>query len=163
MNDIVIVLHNIRSVFNVASAFRTAEGAGARRVYITGYTPSPVDRFGNMREAFTKVSLGAEKTLPWKCIKKIDSAIDEIRNEGFTVVGVEQSPDSISYANLSIRKKLHNARVAFVFGNEVRGLSSSVLRKTDILIEIPMAGEKESLNVSVALGVILFTFRDFIL
>ncbi len=149
--EAVLILHNIRSVHNVGSIFRTADAAGVSKIYLTGYTPTPLDRFGRKRKDITKTALGAEDSVPWEAIKNPQALMKRLRVEGFSIVAVEQSPDAIDYKKL---KPIFPA--AFLFGNEVRGLSSALLRKCDTVAEVPMRGRKESLNVSVAAGVILF-------
>lgn len=149
--EVFLILHNIRSAHNVGSIFRTAEAAGVFRVYLTGYTPAPVDRFGRERKDVAKSALGAEKMLPWESIKNLNSLIKKLRKGKFTIVAVEQSEKSSDYKKVKIKGK-----TAIIFGNEVTGLSQAVLKKCDTVAEIPMKGKKESLNVAVAAGVFLF-------
>ncbi|HJN63006.1 MAG TPA: TrmH family RNA methyltransferase [Candidatus Paceibacterota bacterium] len=146
-----IILHNIRSAYNVGSVFRTADGAGVSKVYLTGYTPTPKDRFGRYRKDISKVALGAEKIIPWEYSKNIDIVLNKLKKEKVRVVAVEQDKKSKDYKKLKIKSK-----TTFIFGNEVNGLSKSVLKKTDSIVEVKMKGEKESLNVSVVVGIILF-------
>ena len=152
MPRVALVLHNIRSVYNVGSIFRTADAAGVEKIILTGYTPTPVDRFGRERKDFKKVSLGAEKTVPWVQSNSIAYAIELVKSEGYTVAAVEQDKNSTSLFNYRPPKKL-----ALVLGNEVRGLSKASLNLADVILEIPMRGKKESLNVSVAAGITMFT------
>jgi tRNA G18 (ribose-2'-O)-methylase SpoU len=152
---LVAVLHNIRSVHNVASMFRTADGAGVEKIYITGITPAPIDRFGNSVSQFTKVSLGAEKFVPWEKTRRIGDCIKRLKREGYYVVALEQSPKSIPYHSLKAQtSKLKPT--ALIVGNEVRGISQALLRTADKIVEIPMRGKKESLNVSVAFGIAVY-------
>ncbi len=160
-----IVLYNVRSVHNVGSIFRTADAAGVSKVYLTGYTPTPVDRFGRYRRDFAKVSLGAERAVPWEYRKNPSALFKELKAQGVYCVAVEQADDSIDYQRIRPRK-----RTAFLFGNEVTGLPRSLLSQCDAVAEIPMRGTmvqqadhprrtgsgKESLNVSVAAGIVLF-------
>lgn len=150
MNTVVIVLDNIRSVHNVGSVFRTAEGLGIYNIYLCGTTPQPIDRFGRARRDMTKVALGAEKDIPWKYFKMTQEAIEELKQKGFTIVSVEQDRRSVDYKKMKIAEK-----VAFVFGNEVEGISKNILNESDVIIEIPMKGKKESFNVSVTVGIVL--------
>jgi len=147
-----IILFDIRSTHNVGSIFRTAEAAGVSKVYLTGYTPQPKDKFGRWRKDIGKVALGAEKIVPWEHRADTTSLIEELQEKGFEVVAVEQHNKSIDYRSLKQKN-----RQAFVFGNEVSGLSESILSLSDKIIEIPMHGQKESLNVSVSVGIILFS------
>jgi 23S rRNA (guanosine2251-2'-O)-methyltransferase len=152
MRKIAVLLHNIRSVHNVGSVFRTSDAAGVSKVFLSGYTPTPVDRFGYARKDLSKVALGAEKNLSWEYEKNPYRVIAELRAEGWQIVGVEQDTRSIDY------RKFHSGKpTLLVFGNEVRGISSALRNKCDRLIEIPMHGKKESLNVSVAAGIVLFS------
>src|SRR3989338_6106574 len=146
-----IILHNIRSVLNVGSIFRTADAAGVEKIYLTGFTPAPIDRFGRKRRDFEKSALGAEKTVLWEQKEDILPLLNELKAEGFLVLGVEQSPQAKDYKEIRVESP-----IAFVFGNEVLGLPPEILAACDIIAEIPMHGAKESLNVSVALGIALF-------
>lgn len=151
---IVVILHNVRSVHNVGAMFRTADAAGVERVFLSGYTPAPIDRFGRERRDMAKAALGAERSVPWEHRASAAEIIDRLRSEGWRVVGVEQDARAIDYRTAEPREK-----IAFVFGNEVRGLSRQLRDRCDELVEIPMHGVKESLNVSVTVGVILFDAR----
>ena len=146
-----VILHNVRSVYNTASIFRTADGAGVEKVYLSGYTPAPVDRFGRVRKNFHKVALGAEESVEWESVEDFTKLVEWLHAEGRQVVAVEQTPDAVGYREF---KAKDNA--VFVFGNEVNGLPEEVTNICDGVVEIPMHGEKQSLNVSVSAGVILF-------
>ena len=150
----ILILHNIRSVHNVGSAFRTADAAGVSRIILSGYTPTPLDRFGRARSDFTKVSLGAEKSVPWTYIKTLSPTITKLKKEGCCVVAIEQDARS---QNLFEFEPPQGTELALVLGNEVRGVSKALLKKCDAILEIPMHGQKESLNVSVTAGIALFT------
>lgn len=151
---IAVLLHNIRSAHNVGSIFRTADAAGIRQVYLTGYTPTPRDRFGRSQKEIAKIALGAECTLPWSQAAELKPLIARLKREGWLVVGVEQDSRARDYRAFRAKKP-----TLFIFGNEVHGLSRAARDLCDELIEIPMYGNKESLNVSVAAGVILFSVR----
>ncbi|MCR4327998.1 MAG: TrmH family RNA methyltransferase [Patescibacteria group bacterium] len=154
----VVVLHNIRSVHNVGSIFRTADGAGVEKIFMCGITPTPLDRFGKYRKDFSKVALGAEKKMPWEHVARTTVLLRRLQREGWHVVAVEQSPRARDIWKVS--SKLRNKkRIAVIFGAEVEGLSTSILHIADAIVEIPMYGEKESLNVSVAAGIALFGLR----
>ncbi|HEV3245505.1 MAG TPA: TrmH family RNA methyltransferase [Candidatus Paceibacterota bacterium] len=152
MREIAVLLHNIRSAHNVGSIFRTSDAAGVSKVFLSGYTPAPIDRFGSARKDIAKVALGAEKYISWEFHKDPYAVISSLRKAGWHIVGVEQDEKAIDH-----RKILLKERTLFVFGNEVRGISAALRKKCDALIEIPMRGKKESLNVSVAAGIILFS------
>ncbi|MCR4280956.1 MAG: TrmH family RNA methyltransferase [Candidatus Kaiserbacteria bacterium] len=164
---IAVLLHNIRSTHNVGSIFRTAEGAGAEKIYLSGYTPHPLDRFGRVQKDIAKTALGAEKILQWKQCPSPSSVITKLKREGWEIVGAEQDKRAIDYRKFRLSKP-----TLFIFGNEVRGIPPTIRARCDALIEIPMHGAmvrqahhsrhtkrgKESLNVSVAAGIILFAF-----
>jgi len=141
-------------VYNVGSIFRTADAAGVEKVYLCGYTPAPLDRFGAPRKDLAKVALGAEKTIPWVQVKTLASAIKQLKKENYLVAAVEQDKNSTPLFSYKPPKKL-----ALVLGNEVRGLSKSSLKLCDVVLEIPMRGHKESLNVSVAAGIAMFALN----
>ena len=151
-----VILHDIRSVHNVGSIFRTADAAGFEKIYLCGITPTPLDRFKNIRADFAKVSLGAEKSVAWEYESTTGVAIKKLKEDGWTVVAVEQSPRSIPYYEFKIAR---NKKIALVMGNEVKGLSPSILKLIDAVVEIPMSGKKESLNVGVAFGIVAFGVR----
>lgn len=154
-NKVAVLLHNIRSTHNVGSIFRTADAAGVSHIYLSGYTPTPTDRFGRARKDIAKTALGAEKTVPWARSPSASSLVEELKKEGWKIIGIEQDARSRDYRSFSMQ-----APTLFIFGNEVRGLSAPLRGLCDELLEIPMHGKKESLNVSVAAGIILFLVRD---
>ncbi len=148
-----LILHNIRSIYNVGAIFRTADACGVSKIYLTGYTPAPIDRFGRKRLDFHKSALGAEETVPWEQIENIENTISELRSMNYEVVALEQDVRAIDYKKYTPKKKKD---FALIVGNETEGLPQEVLGECDKIIEIKMRGKKESLNVSVALGVALF-------
>lgn len=150
--ETIVILHNIRSAHNVGSVFRTADAAGVGKIYLTGYTPLPTDRFGRAQKKIAKTALGAEKYLVWEYDKILVKLIKKLKKEGWNVVGVEQDKNAKDYKKFRSKKK-----TAFLFGNEVRGLSARARTLCNELLEIPMHGKKESLNVSVTAGIILFS------
>lgn len=145
-----VILHDIRSMHNVGSIFRTADGAGVAKIYLTGYTPAPIDRFNRPVKEIAKVALGAEKTIPWEQ-REITELITALKKDGVQIVAVEQDPRSVPY--MVLKPKGH---VALVFGSEVLGLPKALLKAADSIVEVPMYGQKESLNVSVAAGIVLY-------
>jgi tRNA G18 (ribose-2'-O)-methylase SpoU len=151
---VILILHNIRSVHNVGSIFRTADAAGVSRVILSGYTPTPVDRFGRERGDFNKVSLGAEKTVPWAYVKTLGPTLAKLKKGGVYIAAVEQDAHATSLFGFTLPP---NTALALILGNEVRGMSKPLLKKCDAILEIPMHGTKESLNVSVTAGIALFT------
>jgi 23S rRNA (guanosine2251-2'-O)-methyltransferase len=162
-NETIIILHDIRSAYNIGSIFRTADGAGVPLIYLTGHSPTPKDKYGRWRKDISKVALGAEKTIHWEYSKDINVVIEKLKNDGLEIVAVEQDKKSEDYKKFSAQsgpasgRKTTNKSTAYIFGNEVEGLPKSVLKQADSIIEIPMKGKKESLNVSVTAGIILFS------
>ena len=154
MRDCVLVLHNIRSAHNVGSMFRTADGAGVARIILSGYTPGPTDPRGKERPPFVKVSLGAEKVVPYSHNNVLSVALKKLKKEGYTIIAIEQNENSTSLFEYVARA---NKKLVVVMGNEVRGINKQSLRHADHILHIPMQGKKESLNVGVAAGVALFT------
>lgn len=151
MQKRVVLLHNIRSSHNVGSIFRTCDGAGVTEIILSGYTPAPIDRFGRLQKDIAKTALGAEHTISWSHVKTPSTAIRRAKKAGMRIVGVEQDARSIDY-----RTYKDDVPTLFLFGNEVKGLSKSLRDACDTILEIPMHGKKESLNVSVAAGIVLF-------
>ena len=148
-----VLLHNIRSAHNVGSIFRTADGAGFDHVYLAGYTPLPVDRFGRERVDIDKVALGAQKNVEWSSVVDIDSFLFE-----HTVVAVEQDQRSVPYDSFIVPEGVDE--VVVMMGEETEGIEKSLLEKVDHIIEIPMRGEKKSLNVSIAFGVVAYGIKN---
>ncbi len=158
-NHVVVILNNIRSNENVGSIFRTCDAVGVTKIFLCGYTPAPLDRFGRQNKALTKASLGAEKFVEWERTESLEEAVNVLKNytssdnfSKFKIIAVEQDKRSINYKLIS-----NNDNLALVFGNEVDGLSKEDLALCDVVAEIPMRGKKESLNVAVAVGVVLFS------
>ena len=148
-----VILHNLRSVHNVGAIFRTGDTVGISKIFTTGYTPTPLDRFGRERKDFVKTALGSEKNVPHEHVSDIAQLLQTLRADGVFLVGVEQSEKSVHYKKVRMRYPC-----AFIFGNEVEGIEQEVLALCDAIIELPMAGMKESLNVSVTAGIVLFHF-----
>ena len=147
----ILILSNIRSAINVGAMFRTADAVGVGKIYLTGVTPSPTDRFGRAQKDIAKSALGAETWVPWEYQKSLVPLIRKLKKDGFTIIAIEQDKKSIDYRKVKTSKK-----VAIIMGPEVEGLDKRILKECDVIAEIPMNGKKESLNVSVACGVALF-------
>ena len=145
------MLHDIRSAQNVGSLFRTADAAGIGEIYLVGITPTPIDKYGRPNTSVTKTALGAENTISWKYVATLAPLLKRLQKEGYTSIAIEQAPASVDY-----KKVIMTTPIVFVLGNEVTGLPERVLSKMDIIAEISMKGEKESLNVSVAGGIAMF-------
>lgn len=148
-NEVVaVLLHDIRSTHNVGSIFRTSDALGVNKIFMSGYTPTPIDKYGRARKDIAKVALGAEKTIPWEYSEDPNKIIKKLKTDGFSVIAIEQSESSMDYKKVKFKYP-----VLFVVGNEVDGVDRKILSLCDVVAEIPMKGEKESLNVSVAFGV----------
>ena len=144
---IVVVLENIRSAYNVGSVFRTADAFLLQGIYICGYTAHPPHK------EIKKTALGAEETMNWKCFKKTNEAIDELRKEEYKIFAIEQALDSRPLQEVKFDK---GEKLAVIFGNEVTGVEQSTIELTDGCIEIPQLGMKHSLNIATAVGVVLW-------
>lgn len=147
----ILILNDIRSVENVGAMFRTADAAGIDKIYLVGYTPAPLDRFGRKRKDLAKSALGAEEFVAHESVKTILPLIKKLKKEGYQIIAIEQDEKSLDYKKVKTKDKN-----AFIVGTEVTGIPKSVLKNCDVIAEIPMKGKKESLNVSVSLGIALF-------
>ncbi len=146
---LILILENIRSAYNVGSAFRTADAFQVEAIYLTGYTAFPPHK------EIRKTALGAEDSVPWRHFSDGVSAIERARSAGYQILAVEQTTNSILLQSLG--SKL-TERTALVFGNEVTGVEPATLSAADGCIEIPQGGMKHSLNVATALGVVVWEF-----
>ncbi len=162
MPKITLILHNIRSAHNVGSIFRTAEGFGVNNIVISGYTPYPTleddSRLPHESNKITrqihKTALGTEKLVPFSHYEHLEDWL-AVNNELMPVYALEQSPDSIIIRNFT-----PPATFALLLGEEVHGIEQQFLNQCDGIIEIPMVGQKESFNVSVATGIALFALTS---
>lgn len=152
---IAVLLHNIRSAHNVGAIFRTADAIGVRQIVLSGYTPTPLDRFKRPVKEIAKTALGAELSIPWEYQKDPQAVVRRFKKMGYQIVGVEQDARSVDYKTYRFTEP-----TLFLVGNEVRGLSRSLCGVCDVLLEIPMRGKKESLNVAVSFGIALFRVCD---
>ncbi len=146
---IYLILHNIRSAYNVGAIFRTADAVGVNKIYIGGYTPTPEN------PKVAKTSLGAENSVKWEKYFNTWKLVEELKSNKIKVVALEQSKESQDYKKFKPKFPL-----AVVVGNEVKGISENILKRVDSTWHIPMRGKKESLNVMVATGVFLFDIID---
>ena len=153
--NIIVLLDNVRSVHNVGSIFRTSDALGISKIFLCGITPTPIDRFGRERNDLHKSALGAEKSVAWEQHSSAFECVSNLKSEGYSVVCVEQDKNSVDYKTVTPKNK-----TVFVFGSEVDGVSKEVLALADDVAEITMMGEKESLNVSVTFGIMMFRMLD---
>lgn len=147
----ILILPDIRSAVNVGAIFRTADSVGIDKIYLVGCTPRPTDQFGRIQKDIAKSALGAENFILWEYKKTLIPLILNLKKLGYEIVALEQDEKSIDY-----RKYKKSTKVVLILGEEVNGLDKKVLKNCDKIIEIPMHGKKESLNVSVACGIALF-------
>lgn len=143
--EIALVLEDIRSLHNVGAAFRSADVFGVSRIYLCGYTGAPP------RKEISKVALGAEEWVPWESRKSAPRLIAALRRQGYRIIALEATSGAVPLPKVAL-----SGKVALVFGNEVLGVSGPSLRAADAVAAIPMLGRKESLNVSVAVGIALY-------
>ncbi len=157
MTNIIILLHNIRSTHNVGSIFRTAEGFGVSKIILSGYTPYPAmandPRLPHIRDKLTaqirKTALGAEAMVPFEYQEQPNVA--ELQQAGYRIVALEQSATSVN-----LRSYVAPDKLLLVLGEEVHGIPPTLLAQCQDTLEIPMHGQKESFNVSVATGIALY-------
>ena len=150
-----VILYNVRSAHNVGSIFRTADGVGVHKLYLCGYTPTPVDRFGREQPDIAKTALGAHTMLSWEYHENTKKLIHSLQKNGVTVVAVEQHKTAIDYKTYKPK-----GDVAVLFGSEVDGVEDTLCTLSDVVLQVPMYGSKESLNVSVVAGIVLYRLFD---
>jgi 23S rRNA (guanosine2251-2'-O)-methyltransferase len=150
-----LILHDIRSAYNVGAIFRTADGAGVSKIYLSGYTPCPPDSKKIYKtdadKMIEKTALGAEKNVPWEKCENLEKILEKIRKEKIKIVALEKTDGA-----KDIKKFKPHFPTALILGNEVEGIPNKILEKCDAVVSIPMRGKKESLNVSVAAGIAMY-------
>jgi len=163
MINIVLIAHNLRSAHNVGSLLRTADGLGVQKVFLTGYTPYPLvassdDRLPHLaaktNQQIAKTALGAETTVDWEYLADIKGLLKDLKRQGLTIAALEQSPESLALPSYKPPKT-----IALLVGREVEGIELDILADCDIVLEIPMFGQKESFNVVQAAAMALYHFR----
>lgn len=162
MRDLCLIAHNLRSTHNVGSLLRTADGLGVQRVFLTGYTPypnrQPDDRLPHIAAKLDaqihKTALGAENTVDWQHNPGIESVLDQLHTEGYTIVALEQTKQSLTLSDSNLPEK-----VAILVGREVEGIEPEIVAACDAAVEIPMFGTKESFNVVQAAAMALYELR----
>lgn len=160
--SILVIAHNLRSVYNVGALLRTAEVFAVDKVYVTGFTPYPTHR-GDTRDAglqtqqtrqMAKSAAGAERTMPFAHQPDVHGLIDTLHEQDYTVAGLEIDQEAVALGDYR-----PPSRIALLLGDEVRGIETSLRKRCDLLLQIPMFGRKDSLNVSVASGIALYSLR----
>ncbi len=144
-----VILNNIRSLYNVGSIFRTADGAGIEKIWLCGITGNPPNN------QISKTALGAEDSVEWEHCWNVLSVIRALKEQGYQIVLLEQTNQSCSFEKFDPQSP-----VCLVLGNEIEGVSDKLIEHCDSAIDIEMSGIKNSLNVSVAFGVIAYHFRN---
>jgi 23S rRNA (guanosine2251-2'-O)-methyltransferase len=147
---VVVVLDNVRSLYNTGAFFRTSDGCGVERLMLCGLTPRP-DQGGRQRRAIAKTALGAELVVPWQHEPDTATAVHSLRKRGYHIVAVETMPDAIDLYEWTPKWPL-----SLVFGHEKEGVTNGLGDTIDTYVRIPMLGEKRSLNVATAAGVVLY-------
>ncbi len=147
---IAIILENIRSVHNVGSVFRTSDGAGIDKIICCGYTPTPEHK------RIHKVALDAEKSIQWEQYDSSKEACQQLKKDGFEIWILETEKNAENIFNIQPPTK----NIALVFGHEVDGVTSEMINLADKIIKIPMRGIKQSLNISVAAGIAMYTIAQ---
>ena len=146
-----VILDEVRSLHNIGSVFRTSDAFLVERIYLCGITATPP------HPEMHKTALGAEDTVDWKYVKHTLEAVEELHNEGYTVLAIEQVEGSTMLDELELEP---DKKYAIVMGNEVKGVQQEVIDACDGCIEIPQYGTKHSLNVSVTTGIVLWGFAN---
>ncbi|MDP3882729.1 MAG: TrmH family RNA methyltransferase [Candidatus Staskawiczbacteria bacterium] len=149
MKEFYVICDNIRSLENIGSIFRTSDALGVSKIFLCGISGRPP------HHKISKTALGAENAIPFEYYKQTSRLIDKLREEKVQVVALEQDPPARRAGKKAINyiKFKPKFPLALLVGNEIKGVSKNILKKCDKIIELPMLGEKESLNVSVAFGV----------
>ena len=146
-NPFIIVLDNIRSMHNVGSAFRTADAFLCEKIILCGITAQPPHR------EIHKTALGATDTVDWEYYENSLEAIMELKARDYRIASIEQADESITLGKFDFNS---DQKLALIFGNEVKGVSESLIQQSDYVIEIPQYGTKHSINVSVSIGVVIW-------
>lgn len=147
---IAVMIEDIRSLYNVGSIFRTCDGAAVEKLYLGGYTGFPP------RKEIEKTALGSTESVPWEKCEDVVKKLENLKKDGYSIVVCEHTDSSIEYSSAE-----YNFPLCLVFGNEVEGVSQKICDIADFSIEIPMLGAKQSLNVSVAAGIIMYRVAEF--
>lgn len=146
---VVAVLDHVRSMHNIGSVFRTADAFLIEKVYLCGITAKPPHK------EIRKTALGATESVEWEYYEEINSLIPVLKNEGYKILSIEQAEGSVNLSEFQINS---NEKYVLIFGNEVEGVQQSIVDQSDTCLEIPQAGTKHSLNISVCAGIVMWEF-----
>lgn len=147
--SIIVVLDNIRSLNNIGSVFRTSDALLVEKIILCGISGKPP------HNEIHKTALGAEESVEWEYFEKTVDAVIKLKNDGYKVISLEQTSDSIDLINY---QPVKGVRYALVFGNELRGVEQNIVDISDECIEIPQFGTKHSFNIAVSAGIVLWDF-----
>jgi len=156
MMELYAILDNIRSLYNVGSVFRTADAFDFKKIYLCGFTPAPIS--GRQKLQIHKTALGAEEFVGWEKAGQIGRLIDKLKKQGFYILALELDKKAMDISEFKLKPS--QKKIALVVGHETRGIAKPILKKCDKIIQIPMVGQKESLNVSVAFGIAAFYLKN---
>ena len=145
-HELYVICDNLRSLYNVGSIFRTSDALGVAKIFLCGITGTP------LQKGVLKVSLGAENSVPWEHHKHAWRVIENLRKRGIQIISLELGAKSIDIKQLKSKFPC-----ALVVGNEINGVSRALLKRSDIIVKIPMHGIKESMNVAVAYGIAAYS------
>lgn len=146
---LIVVLDNVRSALNVGSVFRTSDAFAVEKIYLCGITARPPHK------EILKTAIGATDAVEWEYVKDVKAAVEKLKSEGCSIFGIEQTTDTVLLQDLNLKEV---TKSAIILGNEVMGVSDSVLPLLDAAVEIPQFGTKHSLNVSVCGGIVIWEF-----
>lgn len=144
--NVIVLLDNVRSLHNVGSVFRTSDAFLVQKIILCGITGTPPNR------ELSKTALGSTESVSWEYVEKPEDVVLKLKNEGWKIICLEQTDQSIPLQKLSIKKE----KIVYVFGNEVTGVSDPVIHLCDQAVEIPQFGTKHSFNISVTAGMVLW-------
>lgn len=145
----ILLLDNIRSILNVGALFRTCDGAGFERIVLTGFTPTPP------RREISKTAIGAENFVLWEYYKDPVGYVGDLQEQGFKIFVLEQTPESIDFHHIG---SMEHENICLILGNEIEGVRKELIALADYCVEIPMLGQKQSLNVATAGGICMYQF-----
>lgn len=145
----ILLLDNIRSILNVGALFRTCDGAGFEKIVLTGFTPTPP------RREISKTAIGAENFVAWEYYKNPLEYVTSLKEQGCKIFVLEQTSESMDFHNI-ITMRYDN--ICLILGNEIEGVQKELIALADHCVEIPMRGQKQSLNVATAAGICMYQF-----
>ena len=149
-DPVIVLLDNVRSLHNVGSVFRTCDAMAVEKLYLCGITAKPPHR------EIQKTAIGATESVNWEYMHDAISIIHRYKKEGYTIISVEQTSNSVALGNYNWK----NEKVLFVFGNEVDGVNQKIIDLSDFSLEIPQWGTKHSFNITVSAGIVLWDLKS---